>query len=373
MNPIAESLGRIRAIASKELRQLGRDRLTFGMVVGIPVMQILIFGYSINFDVRNIQAGVVDLAQTSASRAFVADLQATQILKVTEHLSSPRELQARIDSGDLSVGVYIPPDFERRRFEAQSGGNRPMAQILVDGSEPSIEGVVRGLANQRRAGRAGIAVPDNRPVEIRTLYNPEKRTAVQIVPALIGVILNMTMVIFTAIAIVRERERGNLELLIVTPVKSAELLTGKLLPYIAVGLVQTTLILLFGHWLFDVPVVGSILDLYLAAAAFIAATLMLGLLISTLAQTQFQAVQLSFFTMLPSILLSGFMFPFDGMPKAAQWIAQALPLTHFVELVRGIVLRGAPLSSMPGALLKLAAFFAVALTLAALRFRKRLD
>ena len=360
---------RIRAISVKELRQLARDHLTFGMVVGIPLLQILIFGYSINFDVRHIRAAVVDEARTSGSRAFLQQLEASQVLEITRQMGSPAELQRAIASGEVSVGIYIPHDYERRRQEA----GRPAAQVLVDGSEPTIEGVVQGLVGAPQPQRHGVSMLPARPVEVLTLYNPERRTAVQIVPALIGVILNMTMVIFTAIAIVRERERGNLELLITTPVRSAELMTGKLLPYIAVGLIQTTLILLVGQWLFDVPVAGSVVDLYLASALFIAATLMLGLLISTLAQTQFQAVQLSFFTMLPSILLSGFMFPFDGMPRAAQLIAQVLPLTHFVDLVRGIVLRGAPIGSMPMPLVKLSVFFAIALALAALRFRKRLD
>lgn len=366
---LLRSIHRLHAVATKEFRQLTRDRLTFGMVVGIPLLQILIFGYSINFDVRDISAGVVDHANTSASRALVADLQATQVIRVTEYLGSPTELEERIDSGALSAGIYIPPDFERRRLDPA----RSAVQVLVDGSEPTIEGVVRGLNSMRSTLRVGLGAPLPSFIEVRTLYNPEKRTAVQIVPALIGVILTMTMVVFTAVAIVRERERGNLELLITTPVRSAELMIGKLAPYVVVGLIQTTLILLVGKWLFDVPIVGSLLDLYLASGVFIAASLMLGLLISTLVQTQFQAIQLSLFTLLPSILLSGFMFPFDGMPRAAQLIAQVIPLTHFVELLRGIVLRGAPLASMPVPLAKLGIFFAVALALAAMRFRKRLD
>jgi ABC-2 type transport system permease protein len=364
-----QTLRRTRAISAKEFRQLSRDRLTFGMVVGIPLIQILIFGYSINFDVRDIGAGVVDLANTSASRALVADLQATQVIRVEEHLRTVAELEARIASGAVSAGVYIPPDFERRKLDPQ----RTAVQVLVDGSEPTIEGVVRALVNVRAARRAGSATLPTSLIEVRTLYNPERRTPVQIVPALIGVILTLTMVVFTAVAIVRERERGNMELLITTPVKSGELMVGKLIPYVIVGLIQTTLILLVGTWLFNVPIVGSLIDLYLAAAAFIAANLVLGLVISTLVQTQFQAIQLSIFTLLPSILLSGFMFPFDGMPRAAQWIAQILPLTHFVELVRGIVLRGAPLDALWLPLVKLAIFFAIAMGVAATRFRKRLD
>jgi ABC-2 type transport system permease protein len=364
-----QTLRRTRAISAKEFRQLSRDRLTFGMVVGIPLIQILIFGYSINFDVRDISAGVVDLANTSASRALIADLEATQVIRVQERLRSTSELEARIASGRLKAGVYIPPDFERRKLDPA----RTAVQVLVDGSEPTIEGVVRALTGMKTGSRSGGATPPVRLIEVRTLYNPERRTPVQIVPALIGVILTLTMVVFTAVAIVRERERGNMELLITTPVKSGELMIGKLIPYVLVGLIQTTLVLLVGTWLFNVPIVGSLVDLYLAAAAFIAANLVLGLLISTLVQTQFQAIQLSIFTLLPSILLSGFMFPFDGMPRLAQGIAQVLPLTHFVELVRGIVLRGAPLTAMGLPLMKLGIFFAVALTLAATRFRKRLD
>ena len=207
--------------------------------------------------------------------------------------------------------------------------------------------------------------------EVRTEYNPERRTAVQIVPALIGVILNMTMVIFTAAAIVRERERGNLELLITTPIRSWELMAGKLLPYVLIGLVQTTLILTVGRAASSTcRSTAACVDLYLAAALFIAATLTLGLVISTFARTQFQAFQMSFLTLLPSILLSGFVFPFDGMPPLAQWIAQVLPLTHFVEMIRGILLRGAPLSAMQVPAVKLGVFLVVTLAIATLRFRK---
>jgi len=362
-------LDRIGAVMVKEVRQLARDRLTFGMIVGIPLMQMLLFGYAINFDVRDLRAAVVDEADSSLSRAYVAALEASGVVEFAAPGAGIPDLQRRMSAGDISVGVYIPRDFERRVLDR----SRPAAQLLVDGSEPMVDSVARGLTAvplPRRDGIYGSTVP---VFELRTEYNPERRTAVQIVPALIGVILNMTMVIFTAVAIVRERERGNLELLITTPVRSWELMTGKLLPYVAIGLVQVTLVLGVGSLLFDVPVNGSLADLYLAALLFIAATLTLGLLISTLARTQFQAFQLAFFTMLPSILLSGFMFPFDGMPRAAQWIAQVLPLTHFNDLARGIVLRGAPISDLGLPAAKLVAFLVVALAIATLRFRKRLD
>ena len=362
-------LERIAAVMVKEVRQLARDRLTFGMIVGIPLMQMLLFGYAINFDVRSLRAAVVDEARTSLSRDYVAALEASGVVAFLAPSAGVPELRRRMSAGEISVGVHIPPDFERRVLDR----SRPAAQLLVDGSEPVVDCVARGLAATplpRRDGLYGGAAP---LLESRTEYNPERRTAVQIVPALIGVILNMTMMIFTAAAVVRERERGNLELLITTPVRSWELMAGKLLPYVGIGLVQVTLVLAVGSLLFDVPVNGRLADLYLAALLFIAATLTLGLVISTLARTQFQAFQLAFFVMLPSILLSGFMFPFDGMPRPAQWLAQALPLTHFIEMVRGIVLRGAPIGDLGRPALKLLVFLAVALAIATLRFRKRLD
>jgi ABC-2 type transport system permease protein len=362
-------LERIRAVMVKEVRQLSRDRLTFGMIVGIPLMQMLLFGYAINFDVRDLHAAVVDDARTSLSRAFIAELEASGVVEFVAPSAGVAELRRRMDAGEVSVGIVIPPDFERRVLD----GSRAAAQLLVDGSEPMVDSVARGLTSVPLPRRDGTYGRPAQVFELRAEYNPERRTAVQIVPALIGVILNMTMVIFTAVAIVRERERGNLELLITTPIRSWELMAGKLLPYVAIGLVQTTLVLGVGSALFDVPVNGRLSDLYVAAALFIAATLTLGLVISTFARTQFQAFQLAFFTMLPSILLSGFMFPFDGMPRVAQWIAQVLPLTHFNEMVRGIVLRGAPVAELGRPAAKLAVFLAVALAIATLRFRKRLD
>jgi ABC-2 type transport system permease protein len=360
---------RIFAVMLKELRQLARDRITFALIVGIPLMQMLLFGYAINFDVRGLRAAAVDLAGTSLSRALVADLQASGVIVLEAPSPSVADLKRRIDSGELSVGIVIPPDFERRRLES----DRAAVQLLVDGSEPMVDSVARGLASMPPPGRAGLYRPRTQFFEVSTEFNPERRTAVQVVPALIGVILNMTMVIFTAAAIVRERERGNLELLITTPIRSWELMAGKLLPYVFIGLLQTTLVLVVGTLLFDVPVNGSLVQLYLAAALFIAATLMLGLLISTVATTQLQAFQMAFFTLLPSILLSGFVFPFDGMPKPAQWIAQLLPLTHFVDMIRGIILRGAPLLDLKVQAAKLAVFFAIAMLVATRRFRKRLD
>jgi ABC-2 type transport system permease protein len=363
------ALRRTRAIAVKELRQLSRDRLTLGMVVGIPLAQMMIFGYGINYDVRHIRAGVVDLANTQASRALVADIASSQVVDFVARPPGAEELRRLIVTGEVHAGLYIPPDFERRRIDA----SRPVAQVIVDGTRPGVDTAVRAITDAPLPGRDGRVRRATPSLEVLIEFNPERRTAVQVVPALIGVILSMTMVIFTAIALVRERERGNLELLITTPVRSIELMVGKILPYIGVGLVQTTLVLLVGVLLFDVPINGSLFDLYLGAGLFIAATLGLGLVISTIAATQFQAMQLGFFTLLPSILLSGFAFPFEGSPRVVQYLAQVLPLTHFVEILRGVILRGATLAELWQPVAKLAAFLVLAVALAAVRFRKRLD
>jgi ABC-2 type transport system permease protein len=361
-------LERLAAVAAKEVRQLARDRITIGLIVGIPAIQLLLFGYAINFDVRGVGTVVLDQARSSLSRRLVGDLGATQVLGEIRQARTAAELHELMRQGDANIAIVIPADVERRIAE----GNRAALQIVVDGSQPALENVAAGLASMPLLKRPGQPAA-GRPVEIMVAYNPERRTAVQIVPALCGVILTMTMMVFTSTAIVRERERGNLELLITTPVSTAELMAGKLLPYVGIGLIQTTLILTLGYWLFGVAIQGGLVDLYLGALLFIAASLSMGLLISTVAQTQFQAIQMSLVMMLPSILMSGFMFPFEGMPKAAQWIAQVLPLTHFNEIIRGIVLRGASLADMRSELGKLSVILVVMLTFAMARFHKRLD
>jgi ABC-2 type transport system permease protein len=361
-------MARTLAIARKEVRQLRRDRLTFGMIGGIPLMLMLLFGYAINYDVRHLPAAVFDEAQTSLSRALIGDLRASGVLELEGYCRSGAELEARMRDGEISIGVHIPHDLERRM-----ASGRPWAQLIVNGSEPSTESIARSLLNMPPPGRPGIHTNAARSFEVRIAYNPERRTAVQVVPALIGVILNMTMVLFTAVAIVRERERGNLELLITTPASAFDLMAGKLLPYVFIGLLQVTIVLLAASWLFDVPIQGGLLDLYLGALLFIAAALTLGLMISTVAQNQMQAFQMAFFIMLPSILLSGFAFPFQGMPRPAQWIAQLLPLTHFIDIIRGIVLRNATLLDLGVPIAKLSGLLCVFLIVAMLRFRKRLD
>jgi ABC-2 type transport system permease protein len=364
-----KSLQRILAIVRKEVRQLRRDRLTFGMIVGIPVIQLLMFGYAINMDVRNLDAAVADMAGSSASRQLVMDMSQTQIIRVIRQVSSADELEHMMRQGKISVGIYIPPDFDRRLHQA----NRSAVQLLVDGSDTVVQGAAAQLAQVANTSRTSPYNDRPPPLELRTYYNPERRSPVNTVPGLIGVILTMTMNLFTAVAIVRERERGNLELLITTPVRTSELMLAKITPYVFIGLVQVSLVLLLGRFLFQVPMAGSLLDTYIITLVFIVANLALGLVISTLVSTQFQAMQLSFFVLLPSILLSGFMFPFAGMPRPAQIIAEALPLTHFIRLIRGVMLRGASLQELSGELVILAGFIVVLMTLAILRFSKRLD
>jgi len=360
------SLQRILAVVRKELIQLSRDRLTFGMIVGIPTALLLLFGYAINMDPRNLDAAVADLSGTTASREFVAELAHSQVVNIRYQAGSAEELETLLRSGSISVGIFIPPDYERRLQQP----DRAAVQMLVDGSDTVVQGAATRLGQMARTSPYGDQPPR---MEVRTYYNPERRSPVNTVPGLIGIILTMTMVLFTAVAIVRERERGNLELLIATPIRTPELMLAKILPYVFIGLLQMSLILILGHLLFKVPIRGSLFDVYLLTLIFIIANLALGLAISTLARNQFQAMQLTYFLLLPSILLSGFMFPFAGMPRAAQWLAELLPMTHFLRLIRGVVLRGAELRELGSELAILALFIVVAMTFAVLRFTKRLD
>ncbi|GAA3539769.1 ABC transporter permease [Zobellella aerophila] len=359
------SLRRIQAVMVKEFRQLSRDRLTFAMVVMVPLIQLLLFGYAINTKVRDIPVALVDQAATGQSRELVARLEASQLVTFSERLAHPRDAETAIVTGRVRAALILPADLERRR---QDG--RPRGQWLVDGSDTLIASAILQLANLPEDPRQ-IRPQGN--LEVTLLFNPERRAAVNIIPGLIGVILTMTMVLFTASAIVRERERGNLELLITTPVRPMELMVGKIIPYIFAGLVQLVIILGLGYFIFAVPLNGSPLQLLLATLLFIAASLVLGLVISTLAKSQLQAMQMTVFVLIPSILLSGFMFPFDGMPVAAQWLAEGLPATHYMRLARGILLRDADLQALAPDALWLGGFTLLGLGVAARRFRKRLD
>jgi ABC-2 type transport system permease protein len=358
------SLQRLGAIVVKELRQLRRDRLTFAMIVGIPVMQLMLFGFAINMDVRNLNAAVFDQARTAHSREVIAELGSSQVLNIKYQLSTPQQITELLREGSISAALVIPSDFEAR-LQRKS---EPPLQLIVDGSDQVVQSAARQLALYPLPG---WSQPPS--MTLANLYNPERLAPLNTVPGLIGVILAMTLVMFTAIALVRERERGNMEMLITTPVSPWELTIGKVLPFVGIGLVQVTVILVVGSLVFDVPVRGSLLDLYAAALLYIFASLALGIFVSTLTKSQFQAMQLAFFTFLPQILLSGFMFPFAGMPKAAQYFAEILPLTHFVRLARGIMLRGANLHELWLEMAALLVFTMVMMSIAVARVRKRLD
>jgi ABC-2 type transport system permease protein len=337
-------------------------------------MQLMLFGYAINLNLRGLSAGIADQSSTAGSRAVVMDMVATGVIEPVMTVRTPQELMDSLRRGEISVGVVIPPDFERRRIDG-----REAVQVLVDGTDTVVQSAAIQLArmpldNSRALSNAtGLRETTPDQISVVSFYNPERRSEVNIVPGLIGVIVTMTMVLFTGVAIVRERERGNMELLIATPISVSELMVGKVLPYAAIGLVQTTVILLVGLTLFDVPIRGSVLDIYLAAVLLILANLTMGLLISTKARTQFQAMQMTFFVFLPSILLSGFMFPFRGMPGWAQAIGEALPLTHFLRIVRGILLKGSGLAEIAGELAAIGAFLLVAGFIALRRYRQTLD
>ena len=358
------NLRRMGAIVLKELRQLRRDKLTFAMIAGIPLLELVLFGYAINMDVRGIEAAVLDQANTAQSREAVAEIASSQVIDIQYHLHDPQQIDQLLRQGKISAALVVPRDFEAR-LQRQ---DRPPLQLVVDGSDQSVQASARQLAAYPLPGWES-----RQGVEVVNFYNPERLAPLNTVPGLLGVILTMTMVLFTAVALVREREHGNLELLIATPVSPWELTIGKVLPFIGIGLIQVTVILVVGHWLFGVPVRGAILDLYGASLLFIVASLALGVWLSTLASTQFQAMQMAFFTFLPQILLSGFMFPFAGMPRAAQWIAEFMPLTHYLRLSRGIMLRGAGVEELWREILILGVFCIVLLGLAVMRIHKRLD
>lgn len=381
MNPFS----RIRAIAAKELLQLKRDKMTFGMIVMIPLIQLLLFGFAINTNVRHLPVGVVDYSQSSLSRVLIQTIGATQVVRFTQQYSNLPEAEAAIASADVRAVLIIPSDVSQRLVRNPSVGlgspsatdaetSRPVAQWLVDGSDTIVAGAIKGLRGMPLVEL--LDKPSNRKTptfEVTLLYNPEQRTVVNIVPGLAAIILTMTMIMFTSAAIVRERERGNMEMLITTPVRPIELMIGKIVPYVFIGAIQVTIILGLGKLLFNVPINGNLVQLALATLLFITASLTLGLIISTIAKNQLQSMQMTIFVLLPSILLSGFMFPYEGMPQAAQYIAETLPATHFMRLIRGVVLKDVDVINMAGDMYWLALFTLGGLAIASIRFKKRLD
>ena len=360
----------------KEFIQMRRDRLTLGIMTGIPVLQLLLFGFAIQTDVRYIPTVVLDESRTPTSRELISAFENTGNFRIVAHVDGRDALDGWIARGDAQAGIAIPHDFPRDLAR----GTTATIQVIVDASDPlssqAALASAAGIAQVRNLAILSAAAHRRElPLEtrIRPRYNPGLRSANYIVPGLVGVILTITMVLVTAMAIVRERERGTLEQLIVTPITKTELMLGKISPYVGVGLVQMTTVLLLGRFVFDVPLTGNVLLLYGIAFVFITASLALGLFVSTLVRTQQQAMQASFFFVLPNILLSGFMFPRQAMPAVFQWIGAFLPLTHFLKVLRGILLKGVGVAELWREMAILVLFATLLIVLSVRRFQKTLD
>ena len=370
------ALGRLLGIANKELTQLRRDRLTFGMIIGIPLAQLFLFGFAINSEPRHLPTAVVMADPGPAARAFVAALRASSYFDIQGEVDESTASRL-LRQGDVQFVVTFPAGFHRDLVR----GRRPVLLIEADATDPSTVGsaltVLQGVPPSEILRGMPVSASHDvaTPYETRVLrhFNPDVITSYNIVPGLLGVILTMTMVLMTGLAMTRERERGTFENLLATPATPLEVMAGKILPYIAIGLVQVTLILIAARQVFGVPIVGSLVLLYAVVLIFIATTLTLGMTFSSMARNQLQAMQMTFFYFLPSILLSGFMFPFRGMPVWAQWVGNVLPLTHFLVLVRGILLKGAGAADLWPHVWPLLAFMAAVLTLGLRTYRRTLD
>lgn len=370
------SLQRWLGIVVKEFIQLKRDRLTFGMIIGIPIIQLLLFGFAINSDPKHLPTAVVMAEASPFARAYLAAMRNSDYFDLVGSVESEAEAARLLDRGDVQFVVTFPPGFQR----ALVRGEQPSLLVEADATDPVAAGsaisVLNHLGNEVfTPDLPGFHPPGKQLIELRLhkRYNPEGITAYNIVPGLMGVILTMTMVLMTGLAMTRERERGTFENLLATPATPLEVMTGKIVPYILIGLIQVSLVLLAARWVFDVPMLGSLVLLYVVVLLFICANLTLGITFSSIARNQLQAMQMTFFFFLPSILLSGFMFPFRGMPEWAQVIGNCLPLTHFLVLVRGILLKGNDVSLLWPQVWPILAFMAVVLGVGLKTFRRTLD
>lgn len=375
------------SVVLKEFLQLRRDRVTFAMMIGIPIMQLFLFGFAINADPKHLLTGVIAADQSEFTRSFLASLRNSDYFDLTTTLTDETAGREALAKGQLQFVVSIPPDFTRKLVR----GEKPSLLVEADATDPAATGLavaslsqlVQGVVNKDMkgalsplaggagAGPGGAAPPFD--VRIHKLYNPEGITQYNIIPGLMGTILTMTMVMMTGLAMTRERERGTMENLLATPVHPLEVMTGKIVPYIFIGLVQVTIILLMAFFVFHVPFVGSVWMVYVSALLFIVASLTVGITLSSLAQNQLQATQLTFFYFLPNILLSGFMFPFVGMPKWAQVIGNLLPMTYFNRLTRGILLKGNGWFELWPSIWPLMVFTVVVLGVALRFYRRTLD
>ena len=371
--------GRLKAIFWKEFIQMRRDRATLRLMLFVPVMQLILFGYAIRSEVRNLPTVVFDMSHSAQSRALVDRLVATGNFRLAGQVFSYEDAIERVNQGRARAAFVIPEDYARD----VKRGRGAVVQVLVDATDPTSSQSAIGAAQmvgQREnlsllAARTGVRPSDTPPVDVRVrpLYNPALRNALFMVPGIIGALLSNMLILMTAIAVVRERETGTLEQLIVTPLNRTEIMIGKIAPYVCVGFVQMTTVLLVGSLLFKVPIRGSLLLIYAVAFVFIIANLGLGLLFSTLARTQAAAMQASFFVMLPNMMLSGFMFPREAMPAVAAAFGWLLPLTYFLQFLRGVILKGVGLPELWGQVVMLLVSALVFFTLSVRRFHKQLD
>ena len=373
------SLARAYAIFIKEFQQMLRDRLTFAMAIGVPIMQLILFGYAINTDPKGLPTALVTNDTQIMARSVVAALEHSRYFKITHQPLNEITAEALIAQGTVQFAIVIPSTFSQSIIR----GERPSILVLVDGADPSASGNAIAALGQVAAqalvhdliGPIKSTKQSTTPFEfkVQRSYNPEGLSRYNIVPGLIGTILTMTMVMLTGLAMTRERERGTMENLLATPVRPAEVMLGKIFPYVLVGYVQLGVVLVAARLLFEIPMVGSFTLLLVMIGLFIVANLAVGFTFSTLASNQLQAMQMTFFFFLPSMLLSGFMFPFKGMPEWAQAIGEVLPLTHFLRIVRGIMLKGNDLSQVLPELWPLLVFLSFASSVALIRYRQNLD
>lgn len=365
---------RIIAILKKEFLQMRRDRMTLGLVFMIPLVQLLLFGFAIQTEVKHIPTVVFDQSLSRESRELLDSFSASGYFDIKYTVNGYSDVNRMIDSGKAKIGIIFPPDFAR----SVNKGVSAQVQVLVDASDNMVANQAIAIANsigllksqEMLAQKVKIFPPYD--IRVRPWYNPDGITAYYMVPAILGVVVTMTMVLLTSMAIVREREWGTLEQLMVTPIKPFELMLGKILPYIVLGYIQITVALLIGVTVFDVPIRGSLLELYLLTLFFITASLGLGILISNVAKNQMQAMQMGFFVMLPSIMLSGFMFPRDAMPRLIYYLSNLIPLTYYLDIIRGIVLKGIGFSYLVGQVVCLLVFSVVLLIASTLKFKKKI-
>ncbi len=373
------SFRRFWAIVAKEFIQMRRDRLTFGMMIGIPMMQLILFGFAINADPKKLPTAILSADNSVFARTFTSALKNSGYFDIRHEVRTEVEMDNLLKRGEVQFALQIPIDFSRKLLR----GEHPTLLLAADATDPAATGnainalnyLVDSALNHDLKGPLRKLRRDRGPINliIHRRYNPEIVTQYNIVPGLMGVVLTMTMVIITALAITRERERGTMENLLSTPARPGEVMIGKIVPYIMVGYIQAILVLLAARFLFQVPIIGSVVLLMMVMLLFIGANLAVGITFSTLARNQLQAMQMSFFFFLPSILLSGFMFPFRGMPIWAQYIGEILPLTHFLRIVRGILLKGNGLPDIAMEMWPVALFLVVMLGIGIRRYRQTLD